>query len=89
MNFLVRRNKVVVAKVDSAYMREHNVLELKIEYRKRFGEPYIPFNYCDFQRNGDKCAAQVYKEELEKCPREGKPTSIVSKWCQLGSLIDH
>ena len=24
-----------VAAVDSAYMREHNVLELKIEYRKR------------------------------------------------------
>lgn len=30
-----------VAAVDSAYMREHNVLELKIEYRKRFGEPFI------------------------------------------------
>ena len=80
---------MVVAKVDSAYMREHNVLELKIEYRKRFGEPYIPFNYCDFQRNGDKCAAQVYKEELEKCLREGKPTSIVSKWCGPNDIIGH
>ena len=80
---------MVVARVDSAYMREHNVLELKIECRKRFGEPYIPFNYCDFQRNGDKCAAQVYKEEVEKCLREGKPTSIVSKWCGPNSLFGH
>jgi len=78
-----------VAAVDSAYMREHNVLELKIEYRKRFGEPFISFNYADFDRIGDKCAAQVYKEEVEKCLREGKPTSIISKWCQPGSLIDH
>ena len=49
-----------VAAVDSAYMREHNVLELKIEYRKRFGEPFISFNYADFDRVGDKCAAQIY-----------------------------
>lgn len=80
---------MVVARVDSAYMREHNVLELKIEYRKRFGEPYIPFNYCDFQRNGDKCAAQVYMDTIKQCLHEGKPCTIVSKWCQPGSLIDH
>lgn len=80
---------MIVAPVDSAYMREHKVLNLKIEYRKRFGEPFIPFNYCDFQRVGDKCAAQIYTEELERCLREGKPSSMVSKWCQPGSLIDH
>lgn len=82
-------SSMYVAAVDSAYMREHNVLELKIEYRKRFGEPFISFNYADFDRVGDKCAAQIYTEELERCLREGKPTSIISKWCQPGSLIDH
>ena len=49
----------------------------------------IPFNYADFDRIGDKCAAQVYKEELEKCLREGKPTSIVSKWCGPNDIIGH
>lgn len=62
---------MVVAPVDSAYMREHKVLNLKIEYRKRFGEPFIPFNYCDFQRVGDKCAAQIYTEELERACVKG------------------
>ena len=78
-----------VAAVDSAYMREHNVLELKIEYRKRFGKPFIPFNYCDFDRVGDKCAAQIYTEELERCLREGKPTTMVSKWCGPNSMFGH
>ena len=51
-----------VAPVDAAYMKEHNVLELKIEYRKRFGEAFISFNYCDFDRVGDKCAAQIIQK---------------------------
>ena len=48
---------------------------------RRYRQRRFIFNYADFDRIGDKCAAQVYKEELEKCLREGKPTSIVSKWC--------
>ena len=78
-----------VAAVDSAYIKEHHVFEMKVEYRKRFGKPFIPFNYCDFDRVGDKCAAQIYTEELERCLREGKPTSIVSKWCGPNSLFGH
>ena len=65
---------MVVAKVDSAILRSDEMWELWERYEKKFGK---------------KCAAQVYKEELEKCLREGKPTSIISKWCQPGSLIDH
>ena len=80
---------MVVAKVDSAILRSDEMWELWERYEKKFGKKFICFNYCDFQRNGDKCAAQVYKEELEKCLREGKTTSIISKWCQPGSLIDH
>ena len=78
-----------VAAVDSEVLRSDEMLELKKAYREKFGERFMPFNYADFDRIGDKCAAQVYKEELEKCLREGKPTSIISKWCQPGSLIDH
>ena len=78
-----------VAAVDSEVLRSDEMLELKKAYREKFGKRFMPFNYADFDRIGDKCAAQVYKEEVEKCLREGKPTSIISKWCQPGSLIDH
>ena len=78
-----------VAAVDSEVLRSDEMLELKKAYREKFGKRFIPFNYADFDRIGDKCAAQVYKEELEKCLREGKPTSIVSKWCGPNSLFGH
>lgn len=78
-----------VARVDSEIICTDEMDELKEEYERRFGKRFIPFNYAYFDRIGDKCAAQVYKEELKKCLREGKPTSIISKWCQPGSLIDH
>ena len=78
-----------VAAVDSAYMREHNVLELKIEYRKRFGKPFIPFYYADFDRIGERCAAQVYMDIIKQCLEENKPYEVESEWCKPGSLIDH
>lgn len=78
-----------VAAVDSEVLRSDEMLELKKAYREKFGERFMPFNYADFDRIGDKCAAQVYKEELEKCLREGKPTSIVSKWCGPNDIIGH
>ena len=80
---------MVVAEVDSAILRSDEMIELKKQYRETFGERFMPFNYCDFQRDGDRCAAQIYKEELERCLREGKPTSIVSKWCGPNSLFGH
>ena len=78
-----------VAAVDSKVLRNDEMLELKKAYREKFGKRFMPFNYADFDRIGDKCAAQVYKEEVEKCLREGKPTSIVSKWCGPNSLFGH
>ena len=78
-----------VARVDSEIICTDEMDELKEEYERRFGKRFIPFNYADFDRIGDKCAAQVYKEELKKCLREGKPTSIVSKWCGPNSLFGH
>ena len=78
-----------VARVDSEIICTDEMDELKEEYERRFGKRFIPFNYADFDRIGDKCAAQVYKVVLEKCLREGKPTSIVSKWCGPNSLFGH
>ena len=78
-----------VAAVDSEVLRSDEMLELKKAYREKFGKRFMPFNYADFDRIGDKCAAQVYKEEVEKCLREGKPTSIVSKWCGPNDITGH
>ena len=78
-----------VAAVDSKVLRNDEMLELKKAYREKFGKRFMPFNYADFDRVGDKCAAQIYTEELERCLREGKPTSIVSKWCGPNSLFGH
>ena len=78
-----------VAAVDSEVLRSDEMLKLKKAYREKFGKRFMPFNYADFDRIGDKCAAQVYKEEVEKCLREGKPTSIVSKWCGPNDIIGH
>ena len=78
-----------VARVDSEIICTDEMDELKEEYERRFGKRFIPFNYADFDRIGDKCAAQIYTEELERCLREGKPTSIVSKWCGPNSLFGH
>lgn len=80
---------MVVAPVDSAILRSDEMWELWEQYEKTFGKRFICFNYCDFQRDSDRCAAQVYMDTIKQCLREGKPTSIVSKWCQPGSLIDH
>ena len=55
-----------VARVDSEIICTDEMDELKEEYERRFGKRFIPFNYADFDRIGDKCAAQVYKEELER-----------------------
>ena len=76
------------ARVDMEILTTDEIKELRDEYERRFGKDLL-FNYADFDRIGDKCAAKVYKEELEKCLREGKPTSIVSKWCGPNDIIGH
>ena len=48
-----------VAAVDSEVLRSDEMLELKKAYREKFGKRFMPFNYADFDRIGDKCAAQV------------------------------
>ena len=54
------------------------VSELKEEYRDRFGEAFICFNYGDFQGTEEKCAAQVYLETLRAAVAADKPYHIIS-----------
>ena len=67
-----------VSKIDAIYMRENKVLELRKQYEEKFGVRFISFNYADFPGTKDKCAAQMYKEAIERALKEGKPYHIVS-----------
>lgn len=68
-----------VARVDMRILKTDEVRRMKAEYEKRFGERFIAFSYADFHRIGDQCAAQIYKETLQKALEENKPYRIVSK----------
>lgn len=67
-----------VAPRDSEILRSEEMFRLKREYRKKFGEGFIPFNYSDFQGTEDTPAAQVYLETLRKAVEADKPYHIVS-----------
>jgi hypothetical protein len=75
-----------IAKVDIEILKTKEVIEMKQRYREKFDERFICFNYADFHRQGEKCAAQVYKETLEKALLDDKPYHIESK---RYSFFDH
>ena len=64
--------------VDVAYFMEHRTIDLLQQYERKFGEQFIYFNEVDFRREGDKCAAQVYHELLEKALLADEPFHMVS-----------
>lgn len=67
-----------VADVDMKVLCTSNLRELKQKYREQFGENFIEFNYADFYRQEEKCAAQIYVETLKRALEENKPYHIQS-----------
>ena len=67
-----------IAPCDSGILRSDEIFRLYDEYREKFGEEFIYFNYADFHRTGEKCAAQVYLETLKEAVKADKPYHIVS-----------
>lgn len=67
-----------VVREDVKIIKTREVRDMLREYEKRFGERFIAFNYGDFHWEGDKPAAQVYKETLAKALADSKPYHIVS-----------
>ena len=49
----------------------------------------MPFNYADFDRIGERCAAQVYMDIIKQCLEENKPYEVESKWCGPNDIIGH
>lgn len=67
-----------VAPRDSAILRSEEMFRLKKQYREKFSEGFIPFNYSDFHGTATKPAAQVYLETLREAINADKPYHIVS-----------
>jgi hypothetical protein len=55
-----------IARVDMMVLKTKEVHDLLDEYEARFGKRFLPFNYDNFHRVDEKCAAQMYKEALAK-----------------------
>ena len=75
-----------VARCDIKIVNTTEVRKMLEEYKKKFGESFISFNYADFKWVGDKCPGQVYKETLEQALLSDKPYHIVS---HRYDTIDH
>ena len=67
-----------VAPRDSAILRSEEMFRLKAEYREKFSEGFIPFNYSDFHGTEITPAAQVYLDALRDAVNAEKPYRIVS-----------
>ena len=77
---------MIVARCDREILAQDDMYEMQLEYERRFGERFIPFNYADFRGTKEKYAAQEYKETLEKALKDNKPYHIVSR---RYSVFDH
>lgn len=67
-----------VAYVDAKFIKAAHASDLRRQYEEKFGERFIEFNYGDFHRHGEKCAAQVYIEALKEALEKDEPTRIES-----------
>lgn len=67
-----------IASIDMKILTSSELDELDECYFNKFGERFIRFNYGDFHRQGDKCAAQIYLETLREAIEKDKPYRIVS-----------
>lgn len=74
---------MLIGKEDSAIIRSKEVHDMMVEYRKRFGEQFVPFNYADFRSVDGKRAAEIYKETLAQALAENRPYRIRSKMCDF------
>lgn len=62
---------VLCGDIDMKILVGDSLHGMRKEYVERFGENFIEFNHADFKSSGDKRAAEVYKETLEKVLRDG------------------
>ena len=69
---------MVVCREDMDIIRTPEVRQMLEEYRRRFGEQFIGFNYADFPGDKETYSGQVYVDTLAQALRDNKPYHIVS-----------
>ncbi len=69
-----------VIRSDGLILCSEEVRNMLKAYREKFGEPFISFNYADFQgiRGVPGSSGQQYKETLQRALEQDKPTRIES-----------
>ena len=65
---------MIIARTDLMILRQKEVRELRGAYRKKFHEDFVPFNYGDFEWDGDKPAAAFFVEALREALQKDEPT---------------
>lgn len=65
---------------DREILRQHEVLEMLMEYKKRFGKEFVEFSCADFRGTPETPAAQFWKDKLAECLRENKPYDGTENW---------
>lgn len=77
-----------VAPIDAKTLQTQEVRDMREQYYKKFGEQFIRFNYATFERQGDKCAGEIYIETLREALKKDEPTHFDNKWTRGESIFN-
>lgn len=68
-----------VGKRNMDILRNPETMQMRAEYKQRFGKDFIPFSPEDFRGTEDIPGAELWKEALRSCLKVGKPYIIKSR----------
>lgn len=66
----------IVSVPDNAVLRSKEIMDLKKQYRAKFGTHFPHFNYHDFPGKNGQLATLTYLEELRKAVESDEPYVI-------------
>ena len=69
---------MIVIREYAKIVATEEVREMKLEYKRRFGKSFIPFNYADFQSDENMNAGEKYVVALRNALETNTPYDIVS-----------
>ncbi len=67
-----------VIREDALIIATEEVRSMMHEYKRRFGKPFISFNYADFQSDGNMRAGEKYVATLRNALETNTPYEIES-----------
>ena len=69
---------MIVIREYAKIVATEEVREMKLEYKRRFGKSFIPFNYADFRGTETMRAGQQYVDTLRHALETNTPYEIES-----------